>query len=150
MKRISIVTISLMLLIWLLPTTAKTYRWVDEKGVTIYSQSPPPSGKATIINPPPKPAAAPNEIMKDLKRQQTAIDDASKKKQETAQEREQKAKNEETKKQNCAVARKNLEMVQQHPRARIKKEDGSYKTLSPEERKVEIEKNTKYVEEFCN
>ncbi len=150
MKRFSMVTMSIMLLIWLLPTTAKTYRWVDENGVTIYSQSPPPSGEATVIKPPPKPAAAPDEIMKDLKRRQAAMDEANKKKSETAAEKELKAKNEETKKKNCAIARKNLELVKDHPRSRIKQEDGSYKTLSPEERQAEIDKNTKYIEKYCN
>ncbi len=30
---------------------ARTYKWVDEDGVTHYSQHPPPDGEAEIINP---------------------------------------------------------------------------------------------------
>lgn len=44
------------------PASAQVYKWVDEEGVTHYTQQPPPGGKAQIINPnvasPEVPAAA--------------------------------------------------------------------------------------------
>src|SRR4051812_28933475 len=40
-----------------LPAAATMYKWVDEKGQTIYSdQPPPPSIKSEIVKPPPPPA----------------------------------------------------------------------------------------------
>jgi hypothetical protein len=149
MKRNSIVILSIMLLVWLMPATAKTYRWVDENGVTIYSQTPPPTGDATIIKPPPPPASPPDEAMNNLKRRQAAIDTAKKKKQGGDKESVE-AENAEIKKKNCEVSRKNLAEITRHPRVRMKMDDGSYKQLSDEERQAEIDKYNKDIEKFCN
>jgi len=149
MKRNSIIILSLMLLIWLLPAMAKTYRWVDDNGVTVYSQTPPPTGNATIIKPPPSPAAPPDEIMKNLKQRQAAID-ATKKKNETGTKETAEARNAEIKQQNCATSRKNLAEITRHPRVRMKMDDGSYKQLNDQERQAEIDKYNKDIEKFCN
>lgn len=149
MKRNSIIILSIMLLISLSPAAAKTYRWVDENGVTIYSQTPPPSGKITIIKPPLPPAAPPEEIMKDLKRRQAALDEAKKKKEESGEKEADEAKNAEIKKQNCKISRKNLADIERYPRVRMKMDDGSYKQLTDEERQAEIDKYTKDIEEYC-
>ncbi len=149
MKRNQIIFISIMFLIWLLPATAKTYRWVNEQGVTIYSQSPPPSGNATIIKPPPKPAAAPDEIMNKLKQRQTTLDEAKNREAQASNNADAEARNAEMKKKNCEVARQNLEGISRYPRVRMKMEDGSYKQLTHEERQAEIDRFTKDVEEFC-
>jgi hypothetical protein len=39
------------------PASAEVFKWVDEQGVTHYSQQPPPEGAGTIIEPNPAPAA---------------------------------------------------------------------------------------------
>ncbi len=150
MKRIQIILISIAFLTWLLPATAKTYRWVDENGVTIYSQAPPPSGDATIMKPPPKPAASPDEIMKGLKQRQATLDEARKKKTETGKIAETEADNAKRKKENCEISRKNLEVSTRHPRVRMKQEDGSFKHLTDEERQSEIDKANKDIEKFCD
>ncbi len=150
MKRTQIIFISILLLIWLSPATAKTYRWVNEDGVTIYSQSPPPSGNATIIKPPPKPAASPDEVMNKLKQQQAALDKAKNRKPGAGNNAEIEAKNAETKKKNCEVAKQNLEGISRYPRVRRKMEDGSHKQLTHEERQAEIDQFTKDIEKFCN
>ncbi len=129
---------------------AKTYRWVDDNGVTVYSQTPPPTGNATIIKPPPSPATPPDEIMQNLKRRQTAIDEAKKKKNKSGKKETAEARNAEIKQQNCDTSRKNLEEITRHPRVRMKMDDGSYKQLSDEERQAEIDKYNKDIEKFCN
>jgi hypothetical protein len=51
---------ALLLVVVLAPLTAAAqamYKWVDEKGVTHFSESPPPDGKATKIEVKPPPAA---------------------------------------------------------------------------------------------
>ncbi|MCP3670166.1 MAG: DUF4124 domain-containing protein [Gammaproteobacteria bacterium] len=150
MKHIQIIFISIMFLTWLLPATAKTYRWVNENGVTIYSQSPPPSGNAAIIKPPPKPAASPDEIMKNLQQRQEAMDKVRNKETEADKIADREAKNTEMKKKNCEVSRKNLEVSTRHPRVRMKQEDGSFKHLTDKERQAQIDKANKDIEKFCN
>ncbi len=150
MKRNSLIILSLMLLIWLLPAMAKTYRWVDDNGVTIYSQTPPPTGNATIIKPPPSPATPPDEIMQNLKRRQAAIDESKKRKNETGEKGSAEARNVEIKQQNCDTSRKNLAEITRHPRVRMKMDDGGYKQLSDQERQAEIDKYNQDIEKFCN
>ena len=141
MKKLTFISIILLLLIWLEPTLARTYRWVDENGVTIYSQSPPPSGKATIIKaPPPAPATAPGETMKKLKARLDAIEEAKKKKNEPKDKENKEADRKEVKKENCQSATENLKTLEQHARIRMKMDDGSYRMLPEEERQAQIEK----------
>ena len=150
MKRNLIIILTVVFLIWLLPATAKSYRWVDENGVTIYSQSPPPSGDATVIKPPPPPATPPEEAMKKLKEQQAAIDKSRSKKNEADKKDGKEAKNAEIKKQTCEASKKNLEQLELHPRVRMKMDDGSYKQLTDEERTAEIQEAKKGIEKYCN
>lgn len=149
MKHNSTIILSIMFLIWLLPATAKTHRWVDEHGVTIYSQTPPPSGNTTIIKPPPLPVAPPDEIMKKLKQRQSALDEAKKSKEEAGKKEAAEAENAAIKKQSCEISRKNLAEISRHPRVRMKMEDGSYKQLTDEERQAKIDEYTKDIGQFC-
>jgi hypothetical protein len=150
MKSKLIVVCSIILATWLLPATAKTYRWVDENGVTQYSQSPPPEGKATIIKPPPKPSTPPDATMKKLKAQLDAINKEKKGNADAKAKADGEAKNAEIKKQNCENAKKNLATLEQSPRIRMKMDDGSYKMLADEERTAQIEKAKENIKKNCN
>ncbi len=57
------------------PLAAKTYRWVDENGVTVYSQKPPPAGPVIEIKPPPPPAISPEEAQRKLDAQKQRLED---------------------------------------------------------------------------
>ncbi len=144
-----IVISTIILSIWLLPAAARTYRWVDENGTTIYSQSPPPNGKATIIKPPPPSPSQPGETMKKLKARLDAIDETNKKKNEAKDKEDIAAKNAAIKRQNCENAKKNLTTLEQHARVRLKGEDGSYKMLSEEERTAQIDKAKEAIKNNC-
>ncbi|HXZ47434.1 MAG TPA: DUF4124 domain-containing protein [Usitatibacter sp.] len=45
--------------LWQAAAAAPLYKWVDEKGVTHYSETPPPDGKATRLELPSSPSPAP-------------------------------------------------------------------------------------------
>ena len=47
------------LVLWTAPSPAQMYKWVDEKGVTHYSEKPPPGRKAQQIQPAPAAPPAP-------------------------------------------------------------------------------------------
>jgi Domain of unknown function (DUF4124) len=150
MRRNLTIISTIMLLIWLLPAMARTYRWVDENGTTIYSQSRPPSGKASIIKPPPPPATPPEETIKRLKKQREAIAESRKKKDAASKKDGDEAKKAEIKKKNCEASKKNLADIELHPRVRMKLKDGSYKQLTDEERTEQIDKAKKGIETYCN
>lgn len=51
MARIARTTVPLLAILLATPALAQVYKWVDEDGVTHYSQQPPPGGEAQVINP---------------------------------------------------------------------------------------------------
>ncbi len=146
-----IVAFSVLFLTWLAPATARTYRWVDENGVTIYSQSRPPSGtNATVIKaPPPAPASESSGTTNKLKARLEASEKAKKEKNEAKEKEEKTIRNAEIKKQNCENAKKNLSSLELHPRIKKKMDDGEYKILSDEERTADIEKAKKAIKKYC-
>ncbi len=150
MQRNLIVILTILLLTWLLPATARTYKWVDENGNTVYSQSRPPSGKATIIKPPP-PSVAPNEeTLKKLEAQRKAISESRKKKDEARSKEEEEANKAESNKQKCDASKKALAELEPHARVRMKMPDGSYKQLTYAERQEQIDAAKKNIKKFCN
>ena len=145
-----IVAFFIISLILLTPATARTYRWVDENGQTVYSQSRPPSGEVTIIKPPPPaPDSEPNETMNKLKARLDASDKAKKKKNDAKEKGDKEARNAEIRKKNCENAKSNLTSLEQHARVRMKMDDGNYKHLTDEERAAEVEKAKKAIEKYC-
>jgi hypothetical protein len=149
MKSNLIIACTVISLVWFVSATARSYRWVDENGVTIYSQSPPPSGKATIIKSPPPTNADPDETMKKLKARLDAMEEARKKESEANDKKSSAEKSAEIKKKNCETSKKNLATLEQSPRVKLKTDDGNYKMLPDEERKAEIEKAKQGIEKYC-
>jgi hypothetical protein len=127
----------------------KMYRWVDENGVTQYTQSPPPKGDATEVKPPPPPAVSPEEAQRKLNAQRQQLEDLredrSLAKQKTKEGKEEKELN--TK--NCQLARNNLKRLQENPRGRWMQKDGQQTRYSDEERQTKIKEAQDQIQEFC-
>jgi len=146
-----IITFFIISLVWLTSATARSYRWVDENGVTIYSQSPPPSGTArTVIKPPPPAGTPPEDTMKKLKARLDALDETKKKTTETKDKEKKEAGRAEIKKKNCQSATAHLKNLEEHGRLKMKMDDGNYKILTDEERTADIEKTKQTIEKNCN
>ncbi len=145
----TLLAISIALLISFV-AQAKMYRWVDEKGSTVYSQKPPPSGQATEIAPPPPPATNSheqetqrlNKAWQEMQDREEARDEAETKERETAETIKRKQKN-------CQAARYNLDMLQGSTNRLIKQADGEYKRFTQEEREAQISEVQQKIEEFC-
>jgi len=131
------------------PLAAKTYRWVDENGVTVYSQKPPPAGPVTEIKPPPPPAISPEEAQRRLDAQKQRIEDyredqalekkaASKKKAES-----------ERLKRNCEAAKRNLAGLIARPHARRRGADGEYRYITEEARQKKMQEEKEHIQENC-
>ncbi len=150
MKRNPSVILTTLLLLWLLPAMATTYRWVDENGKTVYSQSRPASGKVTIIKPPPPPSTSPAEAVKKPEAQQNPVSKSGNKKDAAQTNDGGQAGKDEIKKQNCENSKKALADIEPHPMVRMKMPDGSYKQLSVKERQEQIDKLNKNIEKYCN
>lgn len=122
-RTIRLLTGSLVLLVALPAGAAKVYQWKDARGVTHYSDEPPPKGQdyrdRELANPPARPAPA----------------DATRPAEDP----------------NCATARRNLEQLRsERPVGLDANGDGQPdKNMSAEERAQQVQQNERTLAAFC-
>lgn len=127
---------------------AAMYKWVDEDGVTHYSQQPPPAGiEAETIKPPRDVDTEGAE--RSLRERQQLLDELSGERNEKAEEREQAQQSEREKKEACRNARQRLQSFQ-NPRINFVDKDGTRRRATEEERQRELKKARDYIRENCN
>lgn len=120
---------------------AEMYKWKDDSGKTIYSQTPPPDGRdsTSIAAPPPKPSKSPTEAAAEQK----AADEAKHKGDPVLDA--------DLRKQNCDSARHNLKMLNMAtPDARFKQADGSEVKFSQAELNKKVEENKALEKAWCD
>ncbi len=137
---------------WITGLEAEAYRWVDENGVTIYSQTPPPGQtEAETIKPPPPPAMDSNETWNNLNRQWQEMQDREDARKDQKEETTDEKETQEARARNCQAAQRNLKrLVEGRFRMRIKEPDGGYRVLPAEERQAKIEKARQVIEDNCD
>jgi len=136
--------------LWLSCAMAETYRWVDENGVTVYSQTPPPGGvQADRIKAPSPPARSPQDAWKGLDKQWQEMQDREDTEKERKVQREADEKLQSEIDSNCQAAKHNLQVLESHNRKLIKTPDGEYHRVLPEERQKHIEEARKIIQESC-
>jgi hypothetical protein len=129
---------------------AAMYKWVDDKGVTQYTQYPPPDRKAEVIVPPPPPAEDPEGAQKKLEATLQKLDEERKAKA-TAQEESQKTADEAKQRQKvCQDARSNLEKLTTGGRRRVIGPDGVASYLPEEERQQKITEAKEAIKKYCD
>jgi hypothetical protein len=131
------------------PAAAKTYRWVNEEGVTVYSQTPPPSGEAEVVKPPPPPPTG-AESRTPMEERLEAIEARRAEQEKRAQERARAEAEQERRRVNCQTARRNLEALQGPPRRLYATAGGEFERFTEEERQARIEEAREQIEYFCD
>jgi hypothetical protein len=127
------------------------YRWVDEDGVTHYTQTPPINEESTFIEAPKPPTKPSDEAWKELNEQRSKQQEAREAKAQKKEEQKKIAEDKKMKKQGCAAARKNLAILQSgSPTRRTKTPSGEYVRLTEEEYQQKIDEARKDIEEFCD
>ncbi len=130
---------------------ARMYKWVDSEGVTQYSQSPPVSGTAKEIAPPPLPSAT-----RKMQKSTTANADSNVKNADKSATKEKDAsasdiaESEKIRKNNCSIAKSNLDLYTNLGKKLLKTPDGLYKRLTEDERQEKIKQSEESVKEFCS
>jgi hypothetical protein len=129
------------------------YRWVGENGVTVYSQTPPPSGNAVQIKKQPSPSADDASAARDRtkKRREQAFDEGEARQEAEAAQAQQvkKAEDDGRRAANCEAAQANLEKIQNLGRRRVRTPDGTVLRLSEEQVRTQIEKARMQIEDYC-
>lgn len=125
--------------------SATMYRWVNEEGVTVYSQTPPPAEIETQeIAPPPPPPTAPEPA--DAGSEPATFEPATAPAGTAAEQRKEA---EERTRRNCENSKKNLAILQSRDTRTVTLPDGTSQTLNADAREEMIRKAEAQVQEFC-
>jgi len=125
-----------------------TYRWINDQGVTVYSQTPPPSGETTVIPPPPPPptgAATRQPIEEQIKQIETQKAERQQREAKEADEKKRQAIMDA----NCRNARHNLEVLEGPARRRFAEKGGEYQRFTEEERQKRIALAKENIKQYC-
>ena len=131
------------------------YKWVDDKGVTHYTQTPPKNHKAPVEK---IRTDGTSVDANEAERAAQRLNQSRSQFQKDAEQRqvskglEAEAKEEALKKEEyCKTAKNNLKVLQENSRVREKDSStGEYRVLGEEERQAKIAKSKKNVSAFCN
>lgn len=128
-------------------TQAEMYKWVDEDGVTQYTQTPPPGDvEVKTIKPPPR--VDTESAQQSLHNREEKLDNIREDRLEGKQEALEQAKTKEEIKRECYLARKRLASYQR-PRVNEVLPDGTRRLMPEEERQFELQKSRDLVQKAC-
>lgn len=133
--------------------SAEMYRWVDSQGRVHYSDEPPPAGakSSKTVTPPPPSYAPSSEAAKpkswqekdmEFRQRQSAQAEAQAKKEKEEADAKQK-------KQNCELARKNLQALESGQRVSVPNENGEQQPIDDATRQKAIAEARKAVDSWC-
>ncbi len=133
-----------------LPAAAEIYRWVDENGTVVYSQTPPPDGRrTTTVAPPPPPAEDPAVARKRLEEQIRRLEQSAEARRKAeakkAKTREEAARREAR----CRQARRNLEILNTRPPNTLYRVGDEYRRFTMEELEARRRQLEAAIEEHC-
>jgi len=134
-----------------LAASGAMYRWVDENGVTVYSEQAPPVEGAVEIDKHAGPSEAEQQAaMERLRRQREQAFDEQEARQDAAAEKAEKAADAKQRAESCSAARSNLQKYQDLGYGMVKTPDGRYQLLSEEEVKVKLDLAQEQIKAFCD
>jgi hypothetical protein len=126
------------------------YKWVDEKGVTHYTDSPPPSGNAQKIDiratPPSAPVAPPQSFQQ--KEEQTRGERVQKA-QEAQKVSAEEARSNALKKGRCIQARRQVQVLSIQRPLFNTNDKGEKVYIEDKDRQAEIDKWQAQIETYC-
>ena len=129
---------------------AEIYKWVDEEGVTHYTQQPPPASQASRVD-----VTGPGEA--EIEREQRAMEQtaaeleaAREQRRESAREEARAERQEARRAQQCAQLRENIETLADRRRLRVRDGEGRVRRLSEEERRQRLAERRAELDEHCD
>jgi hypothetical protein len=130
---------------------AEMYRYVDENGITVYSERPPADGEATVI----EPQAGPSETTSSkaraaLQSQLEAAQDRRDDEAAAAKAREQAAAKAAERRAGCEKARRDLRFLQRSGQQLIPDKDGKLRLLSTDERVRREKEAREQIDALCD
>ncbi len=128
---------------------AQVYRWVDENGVTIYSQTPPPHAQAETVTTYQGAAPSAAEIQHRLDAETQNDDDYIEDRELAQQKKQQEQAMKAFRHNSCQTAKSNLEGLKVGGSRLMRNADGSYQRLTEEQRQTQMQQAQEQISEFC-
>jgi hypothetical protein len=130
-----------------MPVSAQMYKWIDEDGVTQYTQHPPPGDiRAEEIKPPP--AVDPGEADRQIDRSRELAEEWSKARSERGEEQRKAGEDAAWYAENCRRAQASVNAYSV-PNALVEMPDGSRDRLTEEARLAGLAEAEARVREYC-
>lgn len=141
----------LALLCFSIASQGAMYKWVDENGVTQFSQFPPTRQEAEQVrDTAPPPSEDPEAVRERLERQLEGLNERQQAREEARQQQVQDREAKALRRRNCETARHNLGVVERSNRIRVETAPGEYTYLNDDERLQRLENARQRVREFCD
>ena len=128
---------------------AEIYRWVDENGVTVYSEMPPPDGEADRVKTAPAPSETPEETQQQLEADMQKLEDYREDKELAAERKQKEELSKQIDEENCRNAKDNLDKLIAASQRLLQMPDGNYVRLTEEQRQQRMEDARKNIDEYC-
>jgi hypothetical protein len=129
-----------------------TYKWVDENGQTVYSQTPPPAGTkaAERIKAPPRPSTDPGSAAQKTRDDAAAFNERREEKKTGEQDQKKMQQVEAERKQQCEQMRQDVETLTTRPVVRRTPEGGGEPVvLTAEEREADVKEMRERLKQHC-
>ncbi|PCJ15352.1 MAG: hypothetical protein COB04_13320 [Gammaproteobacteria bacterium] len=127
------------------------YKWVDDKGITHYTRTPPTSEQQTsVITTSSSPSSDASKSKERLLRSREAFNTASETRKNESIVSPEEAKNIEIRSKNCEIATARLKNLQENVRLREKLENGEYQVITEDGRQGRITTTKKQVQDNCS
>lgn len=131
--------------------TAQMYRYVDDNGVTVYSQQPPPDRDAQQLAPQSGPSdTTRSEARAALQGRLEAVQDASDDAAAAAEEEAQTSAEAAERRAGCDAARSNLRVLQRAGQQLVRDEEGNLRYAGQEERERRLKEAREQIDELCD
>jgi biopolymer transport protein ExbB/TolQ len=135
----------------LLPATtlAGSYKWVDQDGNTVYSQTRPPADAQNVerVKEAPRPSQDAGEASQKTQEQTKNINERQQTRKTEEQDKKTAEDKEAQRKQVCERLNKNLEVLTTRPIVRKESAEGEMVVLDAEQREAEVEQVRKLIKD---
>lgn len=125
------------------------YKWVDEDGVTHYSQQPPPSGDAARVGVDKRPDEEVERERQEMQETGEQLEAQREERREADQQARKEAGEREEREQRCADLRSSLKKLTENRRLLVPDGDGDVRRLPEEERQERVAERRRQIEEEC-
>lgn len=130
---------------------AATYKWTDENGQTIYSQTPPPKGTQGVerIKGPPRSSADSKTSSQKTKEDAAAFSERQDEKKTADQDQKKMQQAEAERRKLCEQMRQDVDTLTNKPVVRRANENGEPVVLTAEERETEVKEMRERLKKEC-